>query len=169
LATQHTPTPTRGGTTFRPRSGPTVLTGDPALLRDHVPVTSEPPSRQPITTGVADAGVDAQVVAALRLAEEFGGARLLVSDLRVAFLLINHARQRTIARLFGVPRDRANLVTLVAVMVLADTVHDKIKTVLSGPPVPSLGDGLFASASLRNCCGALPDHPLAIRRSRPRF
>jgi hypothetical protein len=151
VTTKHTPTPTptRDGTTLRPRPGPMGVTDDPTSVRDSSPVTGEPSSRQPEISDVAHAGVEAEDVAALRLAEEFGDARLLLSDLRVACLLINHARHRTIARLFGVPRDQANLLTLVAVMTLAGAVNDRIQTMLRGPSVPSLGDGLLAGASLR--------------------
>jgi hypothetical protein len=149
MATQHTPTPTRGGTTFRPRSGPIGPKEVATSPRDDSPVTGKPPSRQPEIIGLADAGVDGEPVAAPPLADEVGGTRLLLADARVAFLLINHARHRTITRLVGVPRDQANLVTLVAVMALADAVHDKIQTVLGGPSVPSFGGGLLAGASLR--------------------
>ncbi len=145
MATQGAPTltPSPGGATFRPRSGPIGLNRD-ATSRPDAP--SEPP-RHPERAG--DAGIGEGLVAPARLAEEFGGARLLASDMRVGFMLINHARNRTVARLFGASRDQANLVTLVAAMVLADTVHERIQKMLRGPSVPSLGDGLFAGGSLR--------------------
>lgn len=104
---------------------------------------------EPPVGGHVDAGTGQELVAALRLAEEFGGGRLLLSDLRVAFLLMNDARHRTVARLFGVSPDQANLVTLIAVMMLAEAAHRKVQRLFSAPSVPSPGDGLVAGASLR--------------------
>lgn len=84
-----------------------------------------------------------------RLAEEFGGGRLLLSDMRLAFLLMNDARNRAAARLFAVPQEQANLVTLVAVAMLAETGHRKLQRLLNVPSVPSSGEGLMAAAAMR--------------------
>jgi hypothetical protein len=114
--------------------------------------------RQPVGLPL-DARAGADLVGALRLADEFGGARLLLSDMRTAFLLVNHARHRTIARLFGVSSDQANLLTLVAALTLAEAVHEKVERLLSAPSVPSLGDGLLASASLRELLAGVAGPP----------
>jgi hypothetical protein len=130
-------------------------------------VSGDASTLQPQSVGVPmDARAGEGLVGTLRLAEEFGGARLLLSDMWTAFLLIDHARHRTIARLFGVPRDQANLLTLVAVLTLADAIHDKAQRLLGGPPVPPLGDGLLGAASLRELLWRVvgrpdPDTPLA--------
>ena len=50
---------------------------------------------------------------------DYGGARLLVSDIRVAFLLLDEARCAIVARLFGVAKDESVLVSIVAVGALA--------------------------------------------------
>ena len=81
--------------------------------------------------------------------EGFGGARLLASDARVAFLLINHARLRTVARLFGVGPDQANLVTAIALLTLAETVRRKVRALMEGPMVPAFEDGLLGGAVVR--------------------
>jgi hypothetical protein len=88
-------------------------------------------------------------VAALSLGEEFGGVRLLMSDLRLIFLLINHGRYSMIQRLFGIGRDQANLLTLVMAMALADGARVKARRVLTGPPLPGAGDLLLAGGSWR--------------------
>jgi hypothetical protein len=143
--------------------GDVAATGVPAAERggkhsaapDGGGVSGEASPHQPQSAGgLVDAGAGEELVAALGLSEEFGGGRLLVSDVRVAFLLINRARHLAIARLFGVPRDQANLVTLIAVMVLAERAHEKAHRLIGGPSLPSAGDGLLAGASLRELlCG----------------
>lgn len=92
----------------------------------------------------------ALAVPPLRLADEFGGGRVLLSDMRLAFIVMNRARHLAITRLLGpLPPDQENLVTLVAVLALAETAHKKIQPWLVGPALPSFGDGLLTGASLR--------------------
>lgn len=43
-----------------------------------------------------------------------GGASLLFSDTRIALLMLNEARYRVVARLFGVTRDQSFLVAIIA-------------------------------------------------------
>jgi len=81
--------------------------------------------------------------------EDFGGGRLLLTDMRVAWLLLNEARYRAIERLFGLPRDQANLATLIALLVLAQAVHEKAAPVLRAPPAPSAADAALGAAALR--------------------
>lgn len=86
---------------------------------------------------------------ALRRLEDTGGARLLVSDMRVAFLLLNEARYRTIQRLFGVSRDQVNLTTAIAALVLAGAVHDRAEQMLNAPGAPSATDAALGAGVLR--------------------
>jgi hypothetical protein len=85
---------------------------------------------------------------------EAGGARLL-ADARVAFLLINYARLRAVARLFGVGPEQANLLTAVALLTLAETSRRKIRAMMEGPALPSLEDGLLGGAMLREALGGV--------------
>ncbi len=75
-----------------------------------------------------------------------GGARLLAADARVAFLLINYARLRSVARLFGVGPEQANLVTAVALLMLAESARRGVRKLMEGPPTPSLEEGLLGGA-----------------------
>jgi hypothetical protein len=81
--------------------------------------------------------------------EEFGGARLLVSDTRVAFMLVNEARYRTVDRLFGVTREQSNLLTLIALGMLARAAHDQAVRVFKGPGGPTRADAAMGAGLLR--------------------
>ena len=85
----------------------------------------------------------------LKSAKAFRGRRLLASDLRVAFLLANEARYRTVERLLGVPRDQANFVTVIGLLVLADAVHEHAARALSAPGGPAPADAVLGSLTLR--------------------
>jgi hypothetical protein len=77
------------------------------------------------------------------------GAVLLVSDVRVANLFAQEARNRTIDRLFGLPKDQAALASLIALLALAQAVHDKGQQALRAPGGPSLADGLIGGSVVR--------------------
>ncbi len=79
-----------------------------------------------------------------------GGSNLLLADARTAFLLANAARHRALERLFGISPDQANAVTVIGLILLAQTAHDKVGRFLRAPGPPSLADGAFLDASLRN-------------------
>jgi hypothetical protein len=81
--------------------------------------------------------------------EELGGARLLASDVRVASLLANEARHRAIDRVFGVPREQANLLTLIVLGLLLHATHDKIDQLLRGPGPPTRTDAALGGAVVR--------------------
>jgi hypothetical protein len=83
------------------------------------------------------------------IAESADGRRLFLSDLRVAFLLANHARHRAVARLFGVSEDQANMVTLIALLMVADKAYAGITRVVRVPAPPSWGDGLLVGGAVR--------------------
>ncbi len=77
--------------------------------------------------------------------EEVRGARLLVSDIRLAFMLFNEARYRTL-ELVGVPRDQANIATLVAIMMAADAI-ETAKQALEDASHPSRADAVLGAAA----------------------
>jgi hypothetical protein len=56
---------------------------------------------------------------------QLGGRRLLLTDLRLAFLFINDARYRAMQRTFGVSREQVNLATVIAVAGLADNYKER--------------------------------------------
>jgi hypothetical protein len=88
----------------------------------------------------------------------FGGARLLISDSTVAYLLLNEARGRVVQRMFGVPKNNSALVTVIALAALAEAIHENARKALKGPAAPSQGDSLLGFAIvnevLRGLAGA---------------
>jgi hypothetical protein len=81
--------------------------------------------------------------------EDYGGLRLLVSDTRVALLLLDEARCAVVARLFGVSRDDSVLVSIIAVGALAHAAHATTAGVIEGQSWPSTGDSLIGVSALR--------------------
>jgi hypothetical protein len=57
-------------------------------------------------------------------APDLTGGRLLARDLRVASLLLDDARYRAFQRLFGIDRNQVNLVTFVALLLVAEKTRD---------------------------------------------
>jgi hypothetical protein len=80
--------------------------------------------------------------------EYFGGVRLLMSDARVVYLLLNDARARVITRLFGISGPNSALVTIIALGLAADTAHRKLARVLGGPGAPSIGDAALGASAV---------------------
>lgn len=78
-----------------------------------------------------------------------GGGAQLARDTRLAFMLLNEARYRGMASLFGCSRDQANLATLVAALALAEATRVRIRRWMTGPPLPSAGDALIWTGSVR--------------------
>jgi hypothetical protein len=78
----------------------------------------------------------------------FGGARLLVADMRVVFLLLNHARGRVITRLFWVSGPGSGLVTILALALAAQTAQRKVARALAAPGAPELGPTALGAAVL---------------------
>ena len=74
------------------------------------------------------------------------GARLLVSDIRVAFLLLNEARYRALSRVLGIPREQANLATFIGALVALEASQRAIKT---PPPGPTRADALLGVSVAR--------------------
>jgi hypothetical protein len=65
--------------------------------------------------------------------DDVGGARLFVSDVRMALLLLDEARYRAVKRLVGGSRAQSWPVTLIALAVLASAAHTKSEQMLRGP------------------------------------
>jgi hypothetical protein len=78
-----------------------------------------------------------------------GGARLLAGDARVAFVLVNEARYRAMANLFGATREEANVATFVAGLVLAQAIHHQWRRLMDAPMAPSLPDEVIGTAVVR--------------------
>lgn len=87
------------------------------------------------------------------------GARVLRTDIRVASLLANDARHQVIARVFGVPPEQQNLLTMVAILALAETAAERLRRMRQGPPLPSANGSLFATASVKELLVSIAGSP----------
>ena len=130
------------------------------------------PAREPIPPGadgrtsrtgslshprIVGAGVRAAAGGELDIAlEDVAGARLLVSDVTVALLLVDEARHRVVERLFGVSRSQSWPVTLIALALLASAAHDKSDQLLKGPGGPTRSDVMLGAAGLRELLTWIP-------------
>ncbi len=92
-------------------------------------------------------------------ADSSGGAGLLRTDARVAHLLANEARDRAVARLFGVSPDDAFLVTIIALGLAAHAIHERVARVLDAPGAPSFGDAVIAAGALRQSAQRIQGKP----------
>lgn len=97
--------------------------------------------------------------------ELFGGAILLLADIRAVYLLLNEGRARLISRFFGISGPGSGLVTLIMLSLAAETTSREVKRALSAPGTPELGDvALGASVvteSVRFIAGATAgEYPL---------
>lgn len=88
--------------------------------------------------------------------EDVAGATLLLTDMRVALLLIDEARHRAVERLFGVSREQSWQVTLIALVLLASAAHDKSDRVLKGPGGPTRSDVMLGAAGVREVLTWIP-------------
>lgn len=78
-----------------------------------------------------------------------GGGQALAGDMEIAFVMINEARYRTMARLFGCTRDQTNLITFVAALAVAEAARGQWKRLTSGPAMPSMSDDVLGVAMVR--------------------
>jgi hypothetical protein len=97
--------------------------------------------------------------------EEHFAGRLLASDARVAYLLLNEARRRGVARYFGVSGNDSVLVTLVLAGLAARAIHGRTMRTLRAPAAPGLGDSMLGLATLRELVHGIvgqpyPDSPM---------
>jgi len=108
------------------------------------------PTGSPSQPRIVGAGARAAPGGELDIAlKDIAGAKLLVSDVRVALLLVDEARQRVVERLFGVSREQSWQVTLIALVLLASTAHDKSDQLLKGLGGPTRSDVVLGAAGLR--------------------
>jgi hypothetical protein len=83
-----------------------------------------------------------------------GGARLVSGDAIIAFRLLDEARGRGAARLFGVPKDKSLLVTVIAIGTLTGAVHGSATRALRRAR-PSVARGALGAAVLRETLQAI--------------
>lgn len=95
------------------------------------------------------AGSPAGRARALDGRQDYGGARLLVSDIRVAFLLLDEARHAVVVRLFGVDRDDSMLISIIALATAARAAHDMAGRVVKLDARPSASDSMLGLSMLR--------------------
>lgn len=103
------------------------------------------PGQQDVGAGTRAASAGERDVAL----EEAADARLLVSDVRVALLLLDEARHRVVERFFGVSRDQSWLLTLIALALIAEAANAKAERMLRGPGGPTRADVALGAAALR--------------------
>lgn len=110
-----------------------------------------------------------------------GFARLFFGDAAIVLLLLNDARHRIVARVFGTSRDDSNLVTALALGSAAVAVHGTAARLRTLPRHPSGTDSAIGAAVLREAAlgiagaptravpaaGALVTLALVGRSSRP--
>ena len=82
-------------------------------------------------------GVGERRVVAPNREEGSGGVKLLLSDTKVTLLMLDEARYRLVLRVFGVDREGSYLVTVIAVVVIAQMLRDKAAEVFTFRPRPS--------------------------------
>ncbi len=111
------------------------------------------------TFGQIDRANTVPVGGAVRMPTGEGGARLLVTDVWLGGMLLNEARHRLLERLFGVPRDQANIVSLVAVLLLAERAQHKLRRLLSAPGTVDPSYALLAAASVREVLSGIAGPP----------
>jgi hypothetical protein len=85
-------------------------------------------------------------VAGVNPPEHFRGT-LLLADTRTALLLANEARHRAVQRVFGLSPEQDNVLTLLALGLMASAMHDAYRKVMEGPPFPTGADLALGGAS----------------------
>jgi hypothetical protein len=83
---------------------------------------------------------------------------LLATDVRVATLLLNDARYRTLQRVFAIERKDVNLVTLIALLIMAERAQTTTRKLRSGRG-PTMAEDFMGFGILREalCRVAGPD------------
>jgi hypothetical protein len=80
--------------------------------------------------------------------QTLGPARLLFGDTIIGFLLLNEARHRVIAWVYGMPREDSNQMTAVAIGSLAGGLHTGAR-LLGSRAVPSVAATAIGAAALK--------------------
>ncbi len=81
--------------------------------------------------------------------EEIGGARLLLSDARVALMLLREAHYSALHKVFGTTREQSALVTIVLSMLIAQAAHDSVVRSMQGVGGASWGDTALGAAAVK--------------------
>ena len=88
-----------------------------------------------------------------------GFARLFFGDAGIVLLLLNNARHRLVARVYGVSRDDSNLVTVVAIGSAAVAVHGTAARVRRMRLYPSGPGSAIGAAVLRETALGIAGEP----------
>jgi hypothetical protein len=121
------------------------------------PAPAAAPATPPDDNGEA-ASAGARAVQRIRRiggGQRSGGAQLLATDARVAFLLMNEARKRALIRAFGISPQDANAVTAIGLILAANAAQDRVGRLLRGAAAPTTTDALIAGGSVRALLGVV--------------
>jgi hypothetical protein len=81
---------------------------------------------------------------------KFSTTHLFLADSRMALALLNYARYRVLERWFGIPREHANIVTLVLALGAADAAYETARVITRAPLLPSAADTAIGAIGLRD-------------------
>lgn len=102
----------------------------------------------PTETAAASAVSDGEPPAETAVARAVGGGALLVADWGTVFALLNHGRRLAIARAFGVQGRDANIVTVLALALMARAARERAQR-LTSAATPAGPDVFVGFASVR--------------------
>src|SRR3954469_21315878 len=80
---------------------------------------------------------------------EFGAGRLLLTDSRIAFAVLNQARYFALNRMFGTSREQANVLTAVLAVTAAGAAYESGQRMLRAPLRVSGADMAMGGFALR--------------------
>jgi hypothetical protein len=96
--------------------------------------------------------------------ERVSETRRFLGDAIIAIRVLNEARHRTMAAVFGAPRDGSNLVTLIAIGASARALHriaaaprTQARKIRSSPT--AVGDTMIGAAALKETLDSVAGHP----------
>ena len=99
-----------------------------------------------------------------RRPEHLSGARLFVGDTAIAFHLLNEARHRVMSRVFGMPREHSNVMTLFVIAAFvralqraAATPGTQVRKAQSSPT--AIGDTMIGTAVAKETVNSIAGHP----------
>jgi hypothetical protein len=100
----------------------------------------------------------------VRRPEHLSSARLFVGDGVVVFRLLNEARHRIMSRVFGMPREHSNLMTLFVIAAFVRALQraaaapgTQVRKVRSSPT--AVGDTLIGAAAARETVNSIAGRP----------
>jgi hypothetical protein len=96
--------------------------------------------------------------------EHLSSARLFAGDAAIAFRLLNEARHRIMSRVFGMPREHSNLMTLFVIAAFvralqraAATPGTQVRKARSSPT--AVGDTMIGAAVAKETVNSIAGHP----------